>query len=147
MGSYQPFSILYYTYYDDSMCSYLSDYPVVFADFMNIDEVKDLLQLADNFQQAAVKPTICSKSVAFLAYLTFCNRLVIEKLHDIIRDAYDIGLSCNLRQLVDDEFVASCQQTCCQLITKTCYPQANINNLHVVSTSCNEFANNKLRQA
>ena len=29
-----------------------------------------------------------------------------------------------LRQLVDDKSVASCQQTCCKLIVKTCYPQA-----------------------
>ena len=29
-----------------------------------------------------------------------------------------------LRQLVDDKSVASCQQICCKLIVKTCYPQA-----------------------
>ena len=32
--------------------------------------------------------------------------------------------SHDLRQLVDDKSVASCQQTCCKLIVKTCYPQA-----------------------
>ena len=32
--------------------------------------------------------------------------------------------SHGLRQLVDDKPVASCQQTCCKLIVKTCYPQA-----------------------
>ena len=32
--------------------------------------------------------------------------------------------SHGLRQLVDDKSVASCQQTCCKLIVKTCYPQA-----------------------
>ena len=28
------------------------------------------------------------------------------------------------RQLVDEKFVASCQQTCCKRIFETCYPQA-----------------------
>ena len=32
--------------------------------------------------------------------------------------------SHGLRQLVDDKFVASCLQTCCKLIVKTCYQQA-----------------------
>ena len=32
--------------------------------------------------------------------------------------------SHGLRQLVDDKFVASCQQACCKLIVKTCYPLA-----------------------
>ena len=31
--------------------------------------------------------------------------------------------SHDLRQLVGDKSVASCQQTCCKLIVKTCYPQ------------------------
>ena len=31
--------------------------------------------------------------------------------------------SHGLRLLVDDKSVASCQQTCCKLIVKTCYPQ------------------------
>ena len=29
-----------------------------------------------------------------------------------------------MRQFVDDKSVANCQQTCCKLIVKTCYPQA-----------------------
>ena len=43
-----------------------------------------------------------------------------------------------LRQLVDDKSIASCQQTCCKLIVKTCSPQA-----------CYKFvsANDKLQQS
>ena len=47
-------------------------------------------------------------------------------------------LSHGLRQLVADKPVASCQQTCCKLIVKICYPQACCK---LVSTSCNKSAN------
>ena len=40
--------------------------------------------------------------------------------------------SHGLRQLVDDKSVASCQQTCCKVIVKTCY--------HGLATNCfNKF--------
>ena len=48
--------------------------------------------------------------------LTSCNNLLQQA---------DIRMrSHGLRQLVDDKSVASCQQACCKLILKTCYPQA-----------------------
>ena len=47
--------------------------------------------------------------------LTSCNNLFQQA---------DIRMrSHGLRQLVDDKSVASCQETCCKLIVKTCYPQ------------------------
>ena len=54
-----------------------------------------------------------------------------------------------LRQLVDDKSVASCQQTCCKLIVKTCYLQACCKLLQQVvislqMTSCNEPDFNRL---
>ena len=46
-------------------------------------------------------------------------------LQQICYQQADIRMrSHGLRQLVDDKSVASCQQTCCKLILKTCYPQA-----------------------
>ena len=52
--------------------------------------------------------------------------------------------SYGVSQLVDDKSVASCQQTCCMLIVKTCYrpglPQ-------IASTSSTKSANDKLQQA
>ena len=48
----------------------------------------------------------------------FCTRLVCYQQADIRTRSH------GSRQLVDDKFVASCQQTCCKLIVKTCYPQA-----------------------
>ena len=47
--------------------------------------------------------------------LTCCNNLL---------QANTKMRSHGSRQLVDDKSVASCQQTCCKLIVKTCYPQA-----------------------
>ena len=53
----------------------------------------------------------------------------------------DILISCslqwhNLRQLIDNNrSVASCQQTCCKLIAKTCYPQAYCKLSQQVGTS------------
>ena len=40
------------------------------------------------------------------------------------RQAHIRMCSHGLRQLVDDKSVACCQQTCCKLVVKTCYPQA-----------------------
>ena len=48
-----------------------------------------------------------------------------------------------LRQLVDDKSVASCQQTCCKLIVKTCYPQACCKLLQQVVTSVQMTSCNK----
>ena len=42
-----------------------------------------------------------------------CNEEVDIRMH-----------SPGLGQLVDGKSVPSCQQTCCKLIVKTCYPQA-----------------------
>ena len=59
--------------------------------------------------------------------------------------------SHGLRQLVDDSFVASCQQTCCKLSTDLlqveCHDLFSTGLLQVVSTSCNKSANDKLLQA
>ena len=48
------------------------------------------------------------------------NRLAIKQLQqaDIRMCLHDLG------QPVDNKSVARCQQTCCKLIAKTCYPQA-----------------------
>ena len=61
--------------------------------------------------------------------------------------------SHGLRQLVDDKSVASCQQNCCKLIVKTCYPQACCKLFQQVitslqMTSCNklDFYSNNLQQ-
>ena len=58
--------------------------------------------------------------------------------------------SHHLRQLVDDKTVASCQQTCCKLIVKTCYPQACCKLFQQVVTSlemtnCNKPDTNLLQ--
>ena len=60
-----------------------------------------------------------------------CNKSV-DILQQLVTTA-DIRMrSYGLRQLiVDDKSVASCQQTCCKLIVKTCYPHGL---LEVVST-------------
>ena len=42
-----------------------------------------------------------------------------------------------------DNFVASCQQSCCKLIVKNLLSKGL---LQAVSTSCNKFANNKLQE-
>ena len=57
--------------------------------------------------------------------------------------------SHGLRQLVDDKPVASCQQTCCKLIVKTCYHRACCKLFQQVvtsqqMTSCNKPDFNKL---
>ena len=50
-------------------------------------------------------------------------RLVTSR-NNLLQQA-DIRIrSHGFRQLVYDKSVASCQQTCCKLIVKTCYPQA-----------------------
>ena len=51
--------------------------------------------------------------------------------------------SHGLRQLVDDKSVASCQQTCCKLIVKTCYPQACCKLFQQVVTSLQMTSCNK----
>ena len=53
--------------------------------------------------------------------------------------------SHDLRQLVDDKPVPSCQQTCCTLIVQTCYQQACCKLFQQVVY--NKFANDKLQQA
>ena len=73
--------------------------------------------------------------------LTSCNNLFQQA---------DIRMrSHGLWQLVDDKSVASCQQACCKLILKTCYPQAwcklfqqAVTSLQM--TSCNKPDFNKL---
>ena len=50
-----------------------------------------------------------------------CNKSV-DILQQTCYQQADIRTrSHGLRQLVDDKFVASCQQICCKLIVKTCY--------------------------
>ena len=49
----------------------------------------------------------------------------------------------------DEEAHASCQQTCCKLIVKTCYPQASCKLFQQVvtslqMTSCKKLAFNRL---
>ena len=88
--------------------------------------------------------------------LTFCcttvkNEQVAAKFVDILQPTCyqqaDIRMRLHdLRQLVDDKSVESCQQTCCKLIVKTCCPQACAL-LQVVSTSCGKSANYYLQQA
>ena len=51
--------------------------------------------------------------------------------------------SHGLRQLVDDKSVASCQQTCCKMIVKTCYPQACCKLFQQVVTSLQMTSCNK----
>ena len=51
--------------------------------------------------------------------------------------------SHGLRQLVDDKSIASCQQTCCKLIVKTCYPQACYKLFQQVVTSLQMTSCNK----
>ena len=51
--------------------------------------------------------------------------------------------SHGLGQLVDDKSVASCQQTCCKLIVKTCYPQACCKLFQQVVTSLQMTSYNK----
>ena len=54
-----------------------------------------------------------------------CNRFG-DILQQTCYQQADIRMrSHGLRQLVDNKSVANCQQTCCKLISKTCYPQAN----------------------
>ena len=59
------------------------------------------------------KRASCNKSV------TSCNRLT-----DLINKPIPGCVRMAFHKLVDDKFVSSCQQTCCMLIVKTCYPQA-----------------------
>ena len=67
--------------------------------------------------------------------LTFCNNLLQQA---------DIRMCLHgLRQLVDDKSVASCQQTCCKLIVKTCYPQACCKLFQQVVTSLQMTSYNK----
>ena len=51
--------------------------------------------------------------------------------------------SHDLRQLVNDKTVESCQQTCCKLIVKTCYPQACCKLFQQVVTSLQMTSCNK----
>ena len=63
---------------------------------------------------------LLKQPAANLWITNFDNQLAI----DLLRQA-DIRMrSQGLRELVHDKSVASCQQTCCTLIAKTCYPQA-----------------------
>ena len=55
-----------------------------------------------------------AKSAQVGTMLTSCNRL---EQQDDIRMRFN-----SLRQLVDEKSAATCQQTCCKLIVKTCYP-------------------------
>ena len=74
--------------------------------------------------------------------LTSCNNLLQQA---------DIRMrSHGLRQLIDDKSVASCQQTCCKLTVKACYPQACCKLFQQVVTSlqmtnCNKPDINRLR--
>ena len=78
-----------------------------------------------------------------------CNKFV-DILQQTFYQQADIRMrSHGLRQLVDDKSVASCQQTCCKLIVKTCYPQACCKLFQQVVTSlqmanCNKPDFNRL---
>ena len=64
-----------------------------------------------NFQYLAKNAQHCNKSVDILQQTCYQQADIRMRSH-------------GLRQLVDVKSVASCQQTCCKLIVKTCYPQA-----------------------
>ena len=74
------------------------------------------------------------------------KRASYKKSVDILEPDINLDIrmrSRGLRQLVDDKSVASCQQTCCKLIVKTCYPQACCKLFQQVGislqmTSCNK---------
>ena len=55
-----------------------------------------------------------------------CNKSdqQVSSYNNLLKQADVRMCSHGLRQLVDKKSVASCQQTCCKLIDKTCYPQA-----------------------
>ena len=70
--------------------------------------------------------------------LPSCNRFVINK--PIYQDAFAWLLTA---LIVDDKPVGSCQQTCCKLIVKTCYPQACCKFFQQVITSLQMASCNK----
>ena len=74
----------------------------------------NLHQALDNFNQVGVSPL-----------WRFCHSLDIDILQQPCYQQADIRTrSHGLRQLVHEKSVASCQQACCKLIVKTCYPRA-----------------------
>ena len=74
--------------------------------------------------------------ILIISLLTSCSRL--DQQAQIKMRSHGLG------QLVEDKYVVSCQQTCCKLIVKTCYPQASCK---LFLTSCNKYANDKLQLA
>ena len=85
--------------------------------------------------------TSCNKSIKIslgaTCYLQTCYNLLKQLAASLWITRFDNQLATSLltkadikmrshglRQLVDNRSVASCQQTCCKLIVKTCYPQA-----------------------
>ena len=54
---------------------------------------------------------------------------------DLLSTSQYQDASHGLRQLVNDKSVASCQQTCCKLIVKTCLPQVCCKLFHQVVVS------------
>ena len=80
--------------------------------------------------------------------LTSCNNLSQQtdvRMHlQGLRQQVSCKLSTGLLQVVNRP-VASCQQTCCKLISSTGKLSTNL--LQLVSTSCNKSANDKLQQA
>ena len=58
------------------------------------------------------------------SYCTVKNAQVATSLLTSCKNLLQQAVSHGLQQLADDKSVASCQQICCKLIVKTCYPQA-----------------------
>ena len=69
------------------------------------------------------------------------KRVSCNKPVEILYQRVDIRMRSH-GSIVDDKSVASCQQTCCKLTVKTCYPQACCKFQQVVTnlqmTSCNK---------
>ena len=89
----------------------------------------------------------CNILVKSCLYYTAKNAQVATSLltswNNLLQKA-DIRMrSHGLRQLVDDKSVASCQQTCCKLIVKTCYQQACCKLFQQVVTSLQMTSCNK----
>ena len=57
-------------------------------------------------------------------YIAKNEKVAKRLLTSFIRFVINKPRSHGMRQLVNDRSVASCQQTCCKLIFKTCYQQA-----------------------
>ena len=98
-------------------------------EFINLDNLKF-------FPWTQSKRASCTKSVDILQQTCYQQADIRMRSHGLL-------------QLVDDKSVASCEQTGCKLIVKTCYPQPCYKLLQKVikslqMTSCNKHDFNSL---